>query len=162
MTKDDGEAGTLNDAGQTLSTVADKAQEEAKSTAESVKSAFCGKGEQWRDQAGAFAEQASASARQAAGMVKEKTGVALHGLSKIIADSAETVDARLGPAYGDYARQAADSVSRAARALDEKDVDQLAADARDYVRSNPVLTVGAAALAGFFLMRLVRGGSKES
>lgn len=120
-------------------------------------------GEVWRDQAGAVAEQAMETAKSAATAAKEKTGSALHSLSKLIADTAETVDSRMGPQYGDYARKAAESVAGTARSLDEKDVDQLVADARDFVRKSPAVALGAAALVGFVVMRLARGGSsKES
>jgi ElaB/YqjD/DUF883 family membrane-anchored ribosome-binding protein len=68
----------------------------------------------------------------------------------------------MGPQYGDYARKAAESVAGTARSLDDKDVDQLVADARDFVRKSPAVALGAAALVGFVLMRLARGGgSKE-
>lgn len=121
-------------------------------------------GEAWREQAGVLAEQAAESARAAATTAKDKTGSALHGLAKLISDTAETVDAKLGPQYGDYARQAAESVAGAAKSLDDKDVDQLVTDARDFVRKSPAVAIGAAALVGFVLMRLARGGSdsKES
>jgi ElaB/YqjD/DUF883 family membrane-anchored ribosome-binding protein len=119
-------------------------------------------GEQWREQAGAFAGQAADSARAAATTAKDKTGSALYGLSKLISDTAETVDARLGPQYGDYARQAAESVAGAAKSLDDKDIDQLVGDARDFVRKSPAVAIGAAALVGFVLMRLARGGSRSS
>jgi ElaB/YqjD/DUF883 family membrane-anchored ribosome-binding protein len=119
-------------------------------------------GEAWREQAGTAAGQAVESARTAATSVKDRTGTALHSLSKLISDTAETVDGKLGPQYGDYARQAAESVAGAAKSLDEKDIDQLVTDARDFVRKSPAVAIGAAALVGFVLMRLARGGSKES
>lgn len=118
-------------------------------------------GEAWREKTGSVASQAADSAMAAAASVKDKTGTALHGLAKLISDTAETVDGKLGPQYGDYARQAAESVAGAAQALDDKDIDQLVADARDFVRKSPAVSIGAAALVGFVLMRLARGGSKE-
>ncbi|MFT3966459.1 MAG: hypothetical protein QM690_11320 [Sphingobium sp.] len=118
-------------------------------------------GEAWREQASTLAGQAAESARVAATTAKDKTGSALHGLAKLISDTAETVDSKLGPQYGDYARQAAESVAGAAKTLDEKDIDQLVTDARDFVRKSPAVAIGAAALVGFVLMRLARGGDKE-
>lgn len=119
-------------------------------------------GEAWREQAGAFAGQAAETARAAATTAKDKTGIALHGLAKLISDTAETVDGKLGPQYGDYARQAAESVASAAKSLDEKDIDQLVTDARDFVRKSPAVSIGAAALVGFVLMRLARGGGSDT
>lgn len=133
----------------------------AKGTASAAAAQAKETGEAWREQAGVMAEQAAESARAAAAVAKDRTGSALHSLSKLIADTAETVDSRMGPQYGDYARKAAESVAGTARTLDDKDVDQLVADARDFVRKSPAVALGAAALVGFVLMRLARGSSKE-
>lgn len=123
-----------------------------------------GTGTNWREQAGVFAEQAKATARDAATTAKSSTGEALAGLSKLIAETAETVDSKLGPQYGDYARKAAETVAGAAKTLDEKDIDQLADEARNFVRKSPAVAIGAAAVVGFVLMRLMRGsgGSDEA
>lgn len=115
----------------------------------------------WREQTGGFADQAMQTARSAAATAKDTTGSALHGLSKLIAETAETVDGKLGPQYGDYARQAAETVAGAARHLDEKDIDELTEEARNFVRKSPAVAIGAAALVGFVLMRLARGGSSS-
>ncbi len=116
----------------------------------------------WRDQADEFAKQAKDAARNAASGAKNTTGDALHGLSKLIADTAETVDSKLGPQYGDYARKAAEAVSGAAKSLDEKDIDQLTEEARNFVRKSPAVAIGAAAIVGFVLMRMMRGPNDEA
>lgn len=117
---------------------------------------------QWREQAGEFAEQAKTTAREAATTAKNTTGDALHGLSKLISETAETVDSKLGPQYGDYARKAAETVAGAAQSLDEKDIDQLTEEARNFVRKSPAVAIGAAAVVGFVLMRMMRGSSDKS
>jgi ElaB/YqjD/DUF883 family membrane-anchored ribosome-binding protein len=119
-------------------------------------------GRDWRAQAEQFAGQAKDAALNGATSAKNVTGEALHGLSKLIADTAETVDSKLGPQYGDYARKAAEAVSGAAKSLDDKDIDQLAEDARNFVRKSPAVAIGAAAIVGFVLMRLMRGSSDEA
>lgn len=116
----------------------------------------------WREQSGTLADQAKQTARTAAATAKDTTGSALHGLAKLIAETAGTVDGKLGPQYGDYARQAAASVAGAARHLDEKDIDELTQEARDFVRKSPAVAIGAAALVGFVLMRLARGSGDKS
>lgn len=113
----------------------------------------------WRGQASEFAEQAKTVARDAANTAKNTTGEALAGLSKLIAETAETVDSKLGPQYGDYARKAAETVAGAAKSLDEKDIDQLTEEARSFVRKSPAVAIGAAAVVGFVLMRMMRGSS---
>jgi len=40
-------------------------------------------------------------------------------------------------------------------------VDQLLGEARDFVRKSPAVAIGAAAIAGYVLMRLARGSSSE-
>lgn len=120
-----------------------------------------GSGADWRAQAGEYAEQAKASARDAATSAKNTTGEALAGLSKLISDTAEAVDSKLGPQYGDYARKAAETVAGAAKSLDEKNVDQLAEEARNFVRKSPAVAIGAAAVVGFVLMRMMRGSSSD-
>jgi len=111
----------------------------------------------WKAQVDPIKEQASKKAKSAAGVAKDKTGSAMQGLAKLIAEKANTVDAKLGPQYGDYARQAAESVAGAADSLDNKDVDQLVTEARDFVRKSPAVAIGAAAVVGFVLMRLAKG-----
>ncbi|PZU60116.1 MAG: hypothetical protein DI547_03480 [Sphingobium sp.] len=118
-------------------------------------------GVDWKAQTEQIKEQAGKTARAAAGTAKDKTGSAMHSLSKLISDTAGTVDAKLGPQYGDYARYAAEAVAGAAKSLDTKDVDQLVGEARDFVRKSPAVAIGAAAVVGFVLMRLAKGSSSD-
>src|SRR3546814_20382525 len=74
----------------------------------------------------------------------------------MIDDNANTVDEKLGNQYGDYARYAAEAIAGAATALDNKDIDDLVNEARAFVRKSPAVAIGAAAIAGFVLMRLVK------
>lgn len=113
----------------------------------------------WKAHIDPIKETAGKTAKSAAGAAKDKTGSAMQSLSKLISDTAGTVDAKLGPQYGDYARQAAESVASAADTLDSKDVDQLMTEARDFVRKSPAVAIGAAAVVGFVLMRLAKGSS---
>lgn len=116
----------------------------------------------WKAQIDPIKEQAGKTALSAAGVAKEKTGTAMQSLAKLIADTAGTVDAKLGPQYGDYARQAAETVAGAADSLDSKDVDQLLGEARDFVRKSPAVAIGAAAVVGYVLMRLAKGSDDKA
>ncbi len=116
----------------------------------------------WKSHIDPLKDQASKTAKSAAGVAKDKTGTAMQSLAKLISDTAGTVDAKLGPQYGDYARQAAETVAGAAKSLDSKDVDQLMGEARDFVRKSPAMAIGAAAVVGFVLMRLAKGSDTES
>jgi ElaB/YqjD/DUF883 family membrane-anchored ribosome-binding protein len=116
----------------------------------------------WKAHIDPIKEQAGKTAKSAAGVAKEKTGTTLQSLAKLISDTAGTVDSKLGPQYGDYARQAAESVAGAADSLDAKDVDQLIGEARDFVRKSPAVAIGAAAVVGFVLMRLAKGSDDKA
>lgn len=116
----------------------------------------------WKAHIDPIKEQAEKTAKSAAGVAKDKTGTAMQSLAKLISDTAGTVDAKLGPQYGDYARQAAESVAGAADSLDSKDVDQLLAEAKDFVRKSPAVAIGAAAVVGFVLMRLAKGSDDKA
>jgi ElaB/YqjD/DUF883 family membrane-anchored ribosome-binding protein len=116
----------------------------------------------WREQAEDFARQAKEAARHAATSAKNTTGEALLGLSKLIGETAGQIDEKLGEHYGAYARRAAEAVGGAAKTLDEKDIDQLADEARAFVRKSPAVAIGAAAIVGFVLMRMMRGSSSDS
>ena len=74
----------------------------------------------WKAQADQIKEQAAKTARSAADSAKGKTGSAMQGLAKLIADTAGTVDAKLGPQYGDYARYAAEAVAGSRHVVPEE------------------------------------------
>ena len=125
-----------------------------------VKAKVAGNGRDWRAQADQIKTTAAKTARTAAETGKAKAGVALHSLSRLITDTAGTVDEKMGPQYGDYARYAAEAVAGTATALDDRDLDQLMNEARDFVRKSPAVAIGAAAVLGFVLMRLAKGSDK--
>lgn len=103
-------------------------------------------------------------AREVATDVKDKASDAVHGLARIISDSAGAIDDNIGPKYGDYARTAAQSVSEAADRLRAKPVDEIAEDTREFVRTKPAAALGIAAVVSLMLAKLVGsvfGGKKR-
>ena len=82
----------------------------------------------------------------------------------MLEDSAATVDTKFGKQYGDYARSAATTVAGLATSLEEKDLDELATATRDFVKKSPAVAVGAAAVIGFVLARMLKssGGKDEA
>ncbi len=134
----------------------EQAEKAARSAADKLNSV------DWKTHIDPLKDQATKTARSAAVVAKDKTGTAMQSLSKLITDTAGTVDAKLGPQYGDYARQAAEAVAGAADTLDSKDVDQLMAEAKDFVRKSPAVAIGAAAVVGFVLMRLAKGSDDKA
>jgi len=72
-----------------------------------------------------FKAQATDSVRAAATKGKDRATEAVDSISKLIRDSAGTIDDNVGQQYGDYARSAADMVEGFAGKMDAKDVDAL-------------------------------------
>jgi ElaB/YqjD/DUF883 family membrane-anchored ribosome-binding protein len=111
---------------------------------------------------GDFKERAISKAKSAASQGKERTGTAIENLSKMIEDSAKTIDDNVGEKYGNYARSAADAVSSFAEKLNSKEVDEIVEDAREYVRKSPAVAIGAAAVVGFLVSRLIKSGMDDN
>jgi ElaB/YqjD/DUF883 family membrane-anchored ribosome-binding protein len=109
-------------------------------------------GDEMRNLYGQATERAADVARQGKGRAVE----GLESLAKVIDDASTQVDDRLGKQYGDYARSAASTVAGLAGSLDEKDLDELVASTRDFVRKSPAVAIGSAAVVGFMLARLLR------
>ncbi len=111
-----------------------------------------------KTEAGKLQTQATDRARSFAGDGKAKATGALGDFARMMNDAAGSVDDRLGAQYGDYARSAASYVSGFADTLDRKEVDELVADARDFVRKSPMIAIGTAAAVGFVLARVIKAG----
>jgi hypothetical protein len=88
---------------------------------------------------------------------KVRASGAIASLGKAVAESAETIDGKLGPKYGDYARTAAQTMQDAADRLESKDLGELGDDVKDFIRQSPGLAIGLAAVAGFVVARMLRG-----
>lgn len=140
-----------------------KAIEEAKAGAAALGKEAQERADQYREklssQSGDWTSQAKEKAAAYANEGKAKASGAISGLGKIVADNAGLIDEKVGPKYGEYARSAAQSMQDAAARLDAKELDELAEDAKEFVRQSPGLAVGLAAVAGFMLARMLRGSS---
>jgi ElaB/YqjD/DUF883 family membrane-anchored ribosome-binding protein len=110
------------------------------------------------DTAASFTEQATSRARDYTAQGKDRAVEALDGVASLVGDAATQVSEKLGEQYGGYVQQAAEAVSGLAGTLRAKDADELIDDARNLVRSSPVIAVAAAAAVGFVLARVVKSG----
>lgn len=88
----------------------------------------------------------------------EKSAEALANVGKLVGDTADGLDERLGAEYGDYARRAATAIDDAANSLASKDADELIDDTREFVRKSPGVALAGAAIVGFALARLIKSG----
>ncbi|HEX7751482.1 MAG TPA: hypothetical protein VF440_03700 [Novosphingobium sp.] len=114
---------------------------------------------EWLDEAKAYGNQAKEKATELAVEGKARASEAILTLGKMVEENVETIDARLGPKYGDYARKASTSIQDAAARLDAKDLGEIGEEARAFVRKSPGLAIGLAAVAGYMLARAFRGSS---
>ena len=122
---------------------------EAKQRAEAYQDRARNKGDHWVDEAKG----------KATGMAHEgkvKASEALACLSKFVAEKAGPVDEKLGPGYGDYVRTASKKLEDTATKLDEKSLEELGTDSREFVRANPALSIGIAATVGYLFARIFR------
>jgi len=141
---------------------AQKLGQEAQAKAGVYKEQLSAKTGDWVDEAKDLAGQAKVRANDIAQDGKAKTSDAIASLGKIVADNAGTIDEKLGVKYGDYARTAARSMQETAAKIEAKDLGELGDDAKEFVRKSPALALGIAAVAGFLLSRLFKGGSNEA
>ncbi len=112
----------------------------------------------FKDGAAKLTKDATGKARAYAEDGKARVGGVLDELSKMMGDAAGTVDEKVGAQYGNYARSAAEAVSGFSESLKSKNVDDIVADARDFVKKSPAIAIGTAAALGFVLMRLIKSG----
>lgn len=124
--------------------------------------------EQAADRAGATMDiqsiksQATDKVRDVASQGKERATEALSQVSQLVSETANTVDDRLGPQYGNYVRKAGEAIDNFGETIRTKQVDELFDDARDLVRKSPAVAIGAAAAIGFLLIRLVKSGMPQT
>lgn len=131
------------------------ALDEAKAGAAAFKE---GKGAELMEDAKKYGGEAKERAGELAVEGKAKASDAMASLGTVVADTASSIDERFGEQYGDYARKASRSLQEASAKIDAKSVEELGEDAREMVRKSPGVAIGVAAVAGFILARLFRGG----
>ncbi len=115
----------------------------------------------WVTEAKGYGEQAKGKAGELAVEGKTKASDALSSLGNVVAENAAMIDEKFGSQYGDYARKASRSLHEASAKLDNKSVDELGEDAREFVRKSPGLAVGLAAVAGYMIARVLRSNRGE-
>lgn len=106
--------------------------------------------------------KAADKARDYAVQGKDKATSALDGVVKLVDDAAGTLDDKVGEQYGAYARKASEAIAGVASTLRSKDVDELFADAREAVKNNPAIAIGAAAAIGFVIARVIKSASDST
>lgn len=150
-----------------------KAVEEARAGAEALRDEAVQRGTAYKDKISATTGSLSEDARAYADQAKEKAAAyaregktrasdALAAVGRTLADTATTVDEKLGAQYGDYARNAARWTQETAAKLEAKDLGELGTDVKDFVRKSPGVAIGIAAVAGFAIARMLGGSGSDS
>jgi len=121
----------------------------AKERADGYRNQARARGEDWTG-------EAKTKALELAREGKSKASEALTGLSRVVDENAPVLEENLGPKYAGYARSASRKLQDTATTLDQRSIEELGEDAREFVRKSPGTAVGLAALAGFLLARIFR------
>lgn len=103
---------------------------------------------------------ATDAARNAANTGVQRATTALDDVARFVEDAARQIDEKV-PGVGQYARQASTAVNNLSASLKDKDVEDLLDDAKDLIRANPAVAVGAAAAVGFLLTRVLKLGADD-
>jgi len=105
-----------------------------------------------------LSSQAADAARGLVGQGLERSAEALANVGRLVGETADGLEERLGEEYGDYARRAAGAIEDAANRLAAKDPDELVDDTREFIRKSPAVALAGAAIAGFAIARLIKSG----
>jgi ElaB/YqjD/DUF883 family membrane-anchored ribosome-binding protein len=149
--------GGRDDDGDTL-TIEDAAVVTERGTATRAGGVEGGLADRLRSGGEKLANQAGDKARGLVSQGLERTAEALANVSKMVGDTADGIDERLGEEYGAYARRAAGAIENVANTIAEKDPDELIEDTRNFVRNSPGIALAGAAVVGFVVARLLKSG----
>ncbi len=139
-------------------TPASTLDEPAFGTTDDTSTTAAGTKQTLKDEASKLGVKATEKARGLADEGKLRATSALDEFSRLMDDAAGTVDEKLGEQYGQYARSAAQAISGFSDDLRGKEIEDLLADAREFVRKSPAIAIGTAAALGFVLARVVKAG----
>ena len=117
---------------------------------------------QLKDQVGSLKSTGVDRARSMADDGKRQATDFLQSIAEIIQDAASSVEEKLGSQYAGYGTRAADGVNSLAGKLNDRSVDDLFDDAREFVRKSPAAAIGIAAVVGFAVARVVRAGIEDA
>jgi hypothetical protein len=115
-------------------------------------------GRQAKDSASSLASQANEKAK---GMINEQIakGAGMVGhIADSIGHAADHLDSE-APQLASLVRSAAEMSKDFSRDMQDKSVEEVFQSASDFTRRQPALVFGSAAVAGFFLFRLLKSGT---
>jgi uncharacterized protein YjbJ (UPF0337 family) len=134
----------------------DKTSEVASSAAETLKA----QAEEVADQAREIASDAGEKVRAAVANQKSAGAEYLSSIGNSMRRASFEFDGQL-PQAGQYIRSAAEQVERLSEAVRNRELSQLVSDVQDFARKQPVAFFGAAALAGFAVVRFLKSAPES-
>ncbi|QJQ95117.1 MULTISPECIES: hypothetical protein [Halomonadaceae] len=133
---------------------------------EEIKREAQGQAHELKDEARDTVEEVAGAARQQAENMfnsqKEAAVEQTSKLSSVFQKMADEFDNQDQSYFSGYARNMANCVDHVSQQLREKDIQSLVNDAQQYSRREPVLFMGGAIAAGFFISRFLRSSGKRS
>ena len=116
---------------------------------------------QIKDQISGFKSQATDRVRTLADDGKAQASSFLQSIAEVLSDAASSIEDKLGDRYAGPGHNASDSIRSLAGKLDDSSVEDLYEAAKGFAKKSPALAIGAAALIGFAVARVLRGGIAE-
>src|SRR5262245_14296297 len=83
----------------------------------------------------------------------------LHSVADVMRDAAQGFEDRDEEGIAEYVQKAADALDRLSSSLRDRDVSDLVRAVEQGVRTRPAVYLGATAMAGFILGRILRAGT---
>ena len=132
-------------------------KDESRARADEARTKYTQTRDEWTEKSRAKTGEAKETAYTYAVDGKHKASEAMTSAARKIEENASLIDEKLGVKYGDYARSTAAAFNDAGTKLDEKSLEELGEDAKQFIREKPAMAVGIAAAAGFAIARLFKG-----
>lgn len=106
-------------------------------------------------------DQASNQAKSTVLEQKDQAAGQLHGLAQVLRQTSNQLRQQEQVAFAGYSRQVADQVERVSGYLQDRDVDQLIGDTKDFARRQPELFIGGAFMLGLLAARFMKSSTPE-
>ena len=120
-----------------------------------------GGGEPLREKTDELLEAAQQRGRGLLDRQKKAAVEELQSVADVMRDAAQEFEAREEEGVADYVQRAADALDRLSSNLQDRDVEDLVRAVEQGVRTRPAVYLGATAIAGFVLGRILRAGTKR-
>jgi ElaB/YqjD/DUF883 family membrane-anchored ribosome-binding protein len=115
---------------------------------------------EFRAEAGQLAGKAGEWLKETGASARERAADGVHALAD--RTRARAAGFESGGKAAAYATRTADGLDQFSDMLKDARLDDIAADAASFVKQHPLLSVGAAAIAGFALARALRSGLSDT